>query len=210
MKPQIFLVSFLLFNALSLSAQFNPDRLYSPYQAVATHLNNLSDDNYQPEIAAMTFQISDTVYDDRQQLAVKLLQIFRGAGVLINLEDIPNEPDYLDSLSGRHIYRITKSYPDIYVEKVDNRWYYSSRTAERIDEIHKSLYPFGVDKIMELAPKLGDNMYFGLHLWQYIIILIIILLSVFIHKIFTLVIENIIIRFLIKNTGHMALSARMR
>lgn len=198
MKRLLFLLSFLFCHVLALTAQFNPDRLYSPYQVVATHLKNLNDENYEPEIAAMTFHISDTVFDDRQQLAAKLLQIYRGAGILIDLENIPNEPDYLDSLSGRHIYRITKSYPDIYVEKVGEHWYYSSRTAERIDEIHKSLYPFGVDKIMELAPKLGDNMYLGLHLWQYIFILIIILLSVFIHKVFTLVIENIIIKFLIR------------
>jgi MscS family membrane protein len=193
-----FLLLFILFFSSILKAQNTSYSLISPQQTMRTHLSNLEDGNYKPEISSKVFNPNRVDSADAEKLATQLLQIYIGAGILIDYDDIPSDPNYIDSLSGNHVYVIDKKYPKIYLAREGNYWFYSEETQKSIEDIHKQVYPFGVDKLLELAPKLGDNKYFGLHVWQMIVILIIILISLVIHKLFTLIIENIIIRFLIK------------
>ncbi len=197
MKFKFLILLVFLFSS-GLRAQNSAYSLISPYQAMLTHIRYLEDENYKPEIAARVFNPKRVDAEEAEKLATQLLQIYKGAGILIDFDDIPVDPNYLDSLSGEHTYMIDKKYPQIYLEKEGSNWYYSKETEENIDAIHKQVYPFGVDKLLELAPKLGDNKYLGLHVWQFAVILIIIVLSLVIHKLFTLIIENIIIGFLIK------------
>jgi MscS family membrane protein len=198
MNFRYFLFLMLLAAVYQGNAQNTSYSLVSPYQTISTHLRYLEDENYKPEIASKVFNPKTLEGQNAQILATQLLQIYRGAGILIDFGKIPTDPNYLDSLSGRHIFVIDKKYPQIYLEKQGNLWFYSSETTENIDDIHKEVYPFGVDKLLELLPKLGNTKYVGLYLWQLISILIIITLSLVIHKLFTLIIENIIIRFLVK------------
>jgi MscS family membrane protein len=193
-----FLLLFILFFSSILKVQNTSYSLISPQQTMRTHLSNLEDGNYKPEISSKVFNPNRVDSADAEKLATQLLQIYIGAGILIDYDDIPSDPNYIDSLSGNHVYVIDKKYPKIYLAREGNYWFYSEETQKSIEDIHKQVYPFGVDKLLELAPKLGDNKYFGLHVWQMIVILIIILISLVIHKLFTLIIENIIIRFLIK------------
>ncbi len=197
MKLKYTFLLFFIYPSILL-AQNSSYSLISPQQTMRTHISNLEDDNYKPEIALKVFNPNRTDSVEAEKLAIQLLQIYKGAGILINFDNIPVDPNYVDSLSGNHIYVIDKKYPQIYLKKEGNYWFYSAETQKNIDDIHKQVYPFGVDKLLELAPKLGDNKYFGLHVWQMAVILIIIVISLIIHKVFTLIIENIIIRFLIK------------
>ncbi len=172
--------------------------LASPYQTILTHIKFLDEDNYQPAIAAKVFDPKIVSGEEAEDLAVKLLQIYKGEGINISFEDIPVNPNYTDSITGRQIYVIHKKYPQIYVEKAGKNWYYSNETVGSIEEIYKAVYPFGVDKLLDVLPKLGTSKYFGLYMWQLIGILIIIFVAVVVHKIFTLLIEKIIISVLIK------------
>jgi MscS family membrane protein len=182
-------------------SSYGQNSLVSPYHTLVTHVRYLEEDNYKPEIAASVFNPKRVDKDDAKILATQLLQIYKGAGLLISYEDIPKDQNYVDSLTGHHVYVIDQRYPQIYLEKEGRFWYYSKETEGNIDAIHKQVYPFGVDKLLELVPKIGSSKYVGLYLWQWISILIIISISVITHKIFTLTIEKIIISFLIKR-GH--------
>ncbi len=172
--------------------------LASPYQTILTHIKYLDEDNYEPSVAAKVFDPKLVTAEEAEDLAVKLLQIYKGEGINISFENIPMDPNYTDSITGRQMYVIHKKYPQIYVEKSGKNWYYSKETVESIDEIYKAVYPFGVDKLIDVLPKLGTSKYFGLYMWQLIGILIIVFVAVVIHKIFTLLIEKIIITILIK------------
>ena len=126
------------------------------------------------------------------------MQIFKGAGIIIDFDEVPTDPNYTDSLSRLHRYYLSDKSPNIYLEKKDNKWYYSEKTAKRIPTLYKEVYPFGVDKLLTWLPKLGTKKVLGLHLWQHIGLLLIILICVVVHRFFTLVIQNIILAFLIK------------
>jgi len=175
--------------------------LISPNQSLTTHINYLKTDDYHPDIAAKIFNPQRIDQEQAEKLAIQLIQIYRGAGILIDFNEIPINPNYVDSLSGKQIYIVNSKYPKIYLQKENDLWYYSKETEENIKEIHSEIYPFGVDKLLELLPKIGTTKYFGLQLWQLVGILILIFISLIIHKIFTLIIEKIIISLLIKR-GH--------
>ncbi len=203
----LFLLLAICFEVNAQSLVRSTSSLISPYQSMLTHLNNLEEGNFHPELAAKVFNPKNVDEEKAKELAIQLLQIYKGAGIVISFAKIPHVPDYKDSLSDKNIYIVNENYPRIYLEKVGVNWYYSQETVENINSIHQELYPFGVDKLLDLLPKLGTNKYFGLHLWQLVGILFIILISLIIHKIFTLIIEKIIIRFLIKR-GYKSVARR--
>ncbi len=171
--------------------------LMTPYQTVVTHLKNLEEENYKPDVAARVFNPERVDQEKAEELAIQLLQIYKGAGIIISYENIPNSPSYLDSLNEQHIYVINNKYPQIYLAKEGQKWFFSKETEESIPSIHQELYPFGADKLLELLPKIGTTKYFGLHVWQMVGILIIIVTSLLIHFIFTLIIEKIIISLMV-------------
>ncbi|MEQ8575760.1 MAG: mechanosensitive ion channel family protein, partial [Fulvivirga sp.] len=103
--------------------------LSSPYETVLTHLKYLQTDNYYPSISSKALNPADQNNERLSKLAVKLKQIFDGNGIYIELEDIPREANFLDSVSNKRRYIISAKLPDIYVEKVGNRWLYSTKTV---------------------------------------------------------------------------------
>ena len=87
---------FLLLLGVSANSQ-NADTVFynlsSPYQTVLTHFNNLSEDDYHPEVAAKAFDPNRVEIDVAERLAIKLKQAFDGAGIDIELDNIPKTED---------------------------------------------------------------------------------------------------------------------
>jgi len=175
--------------------------LNSPYQTVYTHLANLQENTYRPDVSAKAFVIESTDLERAINAAIQLKQVLDGTGHYIYLEDVPKEPDYLDSLTQSHRYILVEAYPNIYIEKVGSRWVYPEKAVREIDLLHESVYPFGTDKLLEILPKFGTAEVLGLHLWQLMGILILAFTSFVIHKFFTLLFEKLIINLLLR-TGY--------
>lgn len=179
--------------------------LNTPYSTIVTHLGNLQDDNYYPEVSAKSFDVQSLGKDKAISFAIKLKQILDGRGIYIDPDDIPRTTHFKDSASNKNRYYLTDKYPDLYLEKSGSRWLYSKKTAKNIEKWHKEVYPWGIDKLLELLPKLGHFKIFGLHLWQLLGLLILIVICFLLHKLFTFIFEKLIIRFLFK-IGHTKLA----
>jgi MscS family membrane protein len=175
----------------------NPN-LSSPNAAIFNHISNLEEDNYNPEIAAKSFLPEKYKEEEAIDLAIKLYQVYRGTGMALDFDEIPRQQNYYDSVAQSHKYVIDKDHPKIFLIRKNNNWYYSDVTAKSIESLHKKVYPFGTDKLLHLLPKLGTKMVLGLHLWQFIGLLILVIACVIIHKIFTLIIERIFLGLLIR------------
>ncbi|MFD2033237.1 mechanosensitive ion channel family protein [Belliella marina] len=166
--------------------------LSSPYSATLTFFYNLREDNYDPEIAAEVLRTSDQTLEESKKLAVKLKQIFDGNGVYVKINEIPNNPNYIDSLhnnQARYFFE-TRLLPGVYLEKENGEWKFSSFTVEQIESLHKETYPYGTDKLLNTLPKLGNEVYLGLHFWQLAGLFILILLLFLSHKLITLVVDK--------------------
>ena len=116
----VFLVIFFLFSFNFLTAQEEnaPDiTLVSPFNTVYVHLYYLQSDSYQPELAARTFISQDSL--KRIKLAKQLKQIYDGSGLYVHLNLIPEEADYIDSVSNKAFYTpFPEKLPKVYLEKI--------------------------------------------------------------------------------------------
>ena len=180
------------------SLQYN---LSSPYHAIFTHLSNLQENTYNPGVSAKAFSIESKDPEKAAIVATQLKQILDGAGHYIYLDDIPKSPDYFDSLTQKHRFVPVDTYPNIYVEKVGDRWLYPEKAVREINLLHESIYAFGTDKLLQILPKFGTSKILGLYVWQLLGILMLTFTSFLTHRLFTLLFEKLIINLLHK-TGY--------
>lgn len=182
----------------------NSVNLSSPYHTTLSFFYNLEEGHYQPENAAKTLDLSDVEDQDGQRLAVKLKQIFEGKGILIRTNEIPNEQNYSDSSSAtnENIYYFDKQkLPGIFLQKYGDSWKYSAFSVSQIDELHSETYPYGTAKLLNVLPKIGNQEYLGLHLWQLVGLFILLLLIFLSHWVFTLVVDRFML-YLFKRYGY--------
>ncbi len=178
-KPIIvlFFSFFVVFNTQAQGEVAPTPTLESPYNTMYVHLYYLQPDSYQPAVAALTVSPSVTDSIKRVQHAIKLKQILDGRGLYVRLNLIPQDLNYTDSTTQKHFYTpFPVKLPEIYLEKVDDKWYYSFSSIKSISALHKATYPFGTDKLLNLFPIKNNNRFLGLALWQYAAIAILIFL----------------------------------
>ena len=171
--------------------------LASPYEAVLTHLYFLKERNYHPDSAAMALNIENPNSQEAQEKAIALKQFLDGAGYFIDLDALPKDPDYLDSTSRQHRFLLISAEPEIFLYKKARGWVYSWTTVQAIDKLHRRIYPFGT---LKWLPTWSQKHVFGLHLWQVLGILILLVFTILLHKLLTKLIERLLESFLLRFT----------
>ena len=171
-----------------------PVTLESPYNSIFVHLYYLQPNSYQPELASKTlFGIADSTL--RVKRAIQLKQILDGLGLFVHLNQLPQEANYVDSLTNKAYYTpFPNDLPEVYLEKVDSQWFYSEETVGLIPTLHKKVYPFGSDLLLNLLPNLGQNRVLGLAVWQYIGIAILLVLIAALHFILSRLLNPVVRR----------------
>ncbi len=174
-----------LFCVVSIFAQQTNEpqvTLENPYNTVYIHLHYLQPDSYQPEIAAQAL-FPAVQGDKKTEYAIMLKQIYDGRGLYVRVNTIPQKADYIDTTSQNPYYTLfPEELPEVYLEKTDSIWVYSRETVENIPRLHKKTYPFGTDRLLNLLPQMGQSRVLGLAIWQYLAILILLVLTFLIHK----------------------------
>jgi MscS family membrane protein len=163
--------------------------LKTPRHTVNSHLYFLQPDTYDIEKAAKTFAPAGKNEAELELVARQLKQIYDGEGFYVDVESISNNPDFVDSASGEHRYKVYPRYPDIYLEKRGADWVYSTHSVDQIPRIHKKVYPFGSDLLVRLFPKSGHKSFLGLKVWQYTGILLLLLLGFLAYKLLDVLFE---------------------
>ena len=169
----------------------------SPYNTIISHLMFIQDSTYNNKHLARIINDNGKLSKDEcLDKAVKIYQYFLGATEnWIMLDDIPKSANYIDSISGEHIFVINPHIPELYLEKVGKDWKYSYTTAKMIDELHEEIYPIGAEAVFSLgnyfksliSAKYSGSTIFGLLLYQFLMIVfffIVFLISFFVVKLF--------------------------
>lgn len=178
MKKIIFLLCLLPFVVLS-QENVKVD-LSNPNATVFTHLYFLQDDSYEPEKAAKTIHGLDQ--KKAIEKAIKLKKIIDGKGLYIDLNKVPNNPNYSDTIGYARLYKYVlfpQRMPQISVEKIDGKWYFSAETVSKIDAIYSQVFPWYVHKLQKLIPVSGHKKALGIELWQFAGILLLFVFTVF-------------------------------
>jgi MscS family membrane protein len=170
--------------------------LTSPYGTIYTHLYFLQNDSYQPEIAAQVFRHQNIDSLETIKVAKRLKQIYDAQGLYIDIDQLPKDNNYIDSISGQAIFVVfPKELPNITVEKIGNSWYYSSSSISVIDQVYKEMYPLGSEVFAEILPsEIGTKKIAGLFLWQLLGIGIILLVTWLFHLLLSRILRPIITR----------------
>ena len=179
----LFILSIINTFAFSQSANAPEPSLETPYNTMYVHLYYLQYDSYHPDIAAVTlFRSKDSL--KLIQDAIKLKQIFDGKGLYVRLNQLPQEPDYIDSTTQKSYFTpFPVDLPDVYLERIEGKWLYSKETIAQISRLHKETYPLGTDRLLNLLPQMGQNRFLGLAVWQYLSVILILLLGWLFYKI---------------------------
>jgi MscS family membrane protein len=170
---------FFLFNmAFSIDGQ---EVLQNPYEVIFNHLRNLQNDQYDPNQSSLSFPASlDSTR--RIRLAKRMKQIYDGKGLYVHIERIPKDDNFIDSTAQDFVYfPYPEELPDVYLEKVGEKWQYSSVTATQIPKIFMETYPFGLHKLLDMTPGRGGSKFLGIYMWQYIGVLLLIAISVILY-----------------------------
>ncbi|UZD22162.1 mechanosensitive ion channel family protein [Algoriphagus halophytocola] len=177
--------------------------LSSPYHTTLSFFKNLEEGNFHPEKAAQTLDFTGIEDPNTTQLTTKLRQVFEGKGVLIRTSEVPNVENYQDSTSSEdNIYYFDKQkLPGVFLEKTGNQWKFSAFTVDQINSLHAETYPYGTAKLLTILPKIGNQEYLGLHLWQLVGIFILLILIFLAHWVFTLVVDKVLL-YLFKRYGY--------
>lgn len=186
-----FLVSATLFSQASRDFQIT---LENPNNSMYVHLYYLQLDSYDPGRASEAlYPEGDSTFLSRR--AIQLKQVLDGEGLFVHFNKVPTNPNWVDTLSDQMIYTpFPKEMPEIYLEKVNDKWYYSKETVANIPKLHKKVYPFGSDILLNFLPKEGQTKILGLALWQYFGLLLLIAIGLVIHVILSRLLNPIIRR----------------
>jgi MscS family membrane protein len=173
--------------------------LETPRSAVKTHIENLQRDSYYPGKAAQAFYNGGTARSTT--IAKKLKQIFDAKGLYVYYSQVPDVHTYKDTLTRSNTYVLFNQFPQIYLKKYGDKWYYSKETVEAIPELHNAVFPLGTDHLIDLIPQGGRRHFLGLAVWQYAGLGILILLSFLFYKIGKWLGNRLIHRLLAKVLG---------
>ncbi len=191
-----FFLTLLFFPAFAIAQEWRAEEvqpnLSTPYHAVQTHLHFLQPDSYDEEKAAQAFMHPELDPEEAQEAAVKLKQVFDGRGYYIDVDAAPNEPAYTDTIHEEHRYTPTEHLPEIYLSRRGDRWLYSLESIRQIERLHREVFPFGPDLLIDIFPRTGQYKFVGLYLWQHLGILLLILLSFLIHKLLTFLFNRLL------------------
>lgn len=169
--------------------------LSSPYHTMLTHMHFLHSGSYDPDKAAAAFLHPEVDTASATTLAIRLKQAWDGRGHLVDLERIPKDEAYTDTVSKLQRYIPVAHTPDIYIERQPNgKWLYSRESFEAIDQFYSEVFPYGSDRLMELLPHSSHYRFLGLYLWQHLGILLLITMAFLLHKMLTFVFNRLLYR----------------
>ena len=183
MKMKRFIWLFIFITCYANAQETVEVDLSNPHSTIYTHFYFLQNDSYQPKKAAATILgLSESKAIEK---VLKIKKVLDGKGLSIDFNKISSNPNYKDSIGYTTFHKyilFPQQMPKIYVEKIDNKWYYSSETVASIDQTYKEVFPWYVDKLQNLIPASGHKKFLRIELWQLlgIVLLLVLVVVIFI------------------------------
>jgi MscS family membrane protein len=133
---------------------------------------------------------------DAPRLAIKFKKVLDARGLYVVLDDLPNVADYTDE-KGQHKYVLfPKSLPEMTYELVDDRWLLNEASRERILALYRDTFPFELDEFVAGLPEVFRKRIIGIQVWQYLCIILIVLLATTVRSLTLIVFRRVLTRLL--------------
>ncbi len=195
LRKIIFLFAFLPISLFAQRAESPDILLDNPYNTMYVHLHFLQQTTFQPDSSALALAGLADQPDLSRRRAIQLKQILDGKGLYVRFGQIPQDANYYDSTARRAVYvPFPELLPEVYLEKLDSQWLYSAETVAAVPSLHKDIYPFGADFLLNLFPQFGQQKILGLAIWQFAGIFIMIILSFLLHFLLSRILNPVVKR----------------
>jgi len=189
--------------AITDSVKYKLD-LSTPYNTILSHLVFTDDSLFDNNKASQCIDLSKIDSVQRQDLAIKLKQIYLAASrKIFDFNKLSKDTFYLDSASNTHRYWPNNKIPELYLEKIGDSWLYSRNTAALISSIHANMYDEDAefifhfsDKFKELATYTDIQTIGMLQLWQILMIIYFLIILIIIYLVNKLIIKRLILKFI--------------
>ena len=171
----------------------------SPAQAADTLLALLQANDYRPKEAAACLNLSPEAQAKGPKLATQLKEVLDARGYYIKVAELPGPDEVIPADLNSFI--LVDAEPVIYLERVDDRWLWSSDTVRAIPELHAQTFSgFGswVRNVLPasfLSPLVGP-----LKPWQFVVFALLLLAAFLGALLVNLVLRNWLLR-LVKSWG---------
>lgn len=184
-KMKRFLLLWFLIPFISFAQDDVQVDLSNPKATVYTHIYFLQNNSYEPKKSAMT--IYGKSEKEAIDIAIKIKRVLDGKGLQVDFNKIPIDSLYTSDTLGyatMHKYVLfPERMPSISVERIGDSWYYSKETVNNINTLYEEVFPWYIDKVIELVPGAGHKRVFSLEIWQYIAFLLLLVISVIVFAI---------------------------
>ncbi len=186
MKKLSFLL--ILFSFLGFGQSQKEVDLTNPNATIYTHIYFLMPDSYDVDKSAAT--IRGIPREEARDKVIKLKEILDGNGLRVDFTKVPKDPKFIDTIGiGRQGLEINEyryapfplRMPDVYVERIGSRWYYSEETVEKIDKLHKDTFPLEWTYFHEKFPEFFNYTVYGYYVWKPVSALVIILICILLY-----------------------------
>lgn len=168
--------------------------LSNPRRAVHTFLHWQQQGHQNLDRVILPFKQIDKNREDKVELATELRKVLDALGLLVVYENVPNNPNYSDSLSGLKQYILFEKLPEVYLVKRNNEWVFSQATIEQIPALYQATFSGVIEAMLDQLPEWSKNEWLGVEIWQYLAVFIWLLIGVILRKIFEFVLDNYIRR----------------
>lgn len=162
--------------------------LSSPRATLKAYLENTEENKKNYNLASRIINRRHLTSEAERMERIEMLDRFMaGSGVLIDLLEVPEDPNFVDSLNlEKPHYEITYRFPELYLEKVGKTWYLSNESVDVLPEMYRKKFPFGSDRLFKYLPQGGKKKIGTLEVWQYIGILLLTLFAFVGQKLFSM------------------------
>lgn len=177
--------------------------LKNPRSAVSRHLYYLNNENgqYNAAISASVLSVSGLDQAKKEELAIKLKQLFDIKGEYIQTEDLPDDPLYADERNRNRFQVLPQFYPEIYLERTSNGdWLYAPSSVRQIEALHNKVVPGVTRAALNVMPTFLKSKVLGVEIWKFLGLLVIAgiaFLTFFVFRwLFSFLIKRIVIPLL--------------
>lgn len=169
--------------------------LSSPYKTIENHLKYLQDETYRPSISAKSFFETDK---DEEEIADKLKKVLDAYALYVIMDKVPDNPNYIDSVSGEKKYILFDSHPKIYVKKYGDQWLYSEESVIRVNQLYAKLKSENLDSFLDNLPAFMFKKVLNIRIWKLAGIFLYLFLAFFIYLILNKIFFQLLLAYLKK------------
>lgn len=154
----------------------------TPRRAVAILLEALQPESYAPQRAALCLNRA-TLSSAREasERAEQIKAVLDSRGLYVELSAVPDRPDYVNELEQAR-YRLFATAPDLYLQKVGDRWLWSRHTVDVIPQLYEQTFLLDINALTQHLPGWMLEPFLGLKGWKWLALAVVLLASFVVRR----------------------------